>query len=396
MPRRNKGARLWLEPARRDPKGRLLRRAIYVIRDGSTKRSTGFGEGEIEQAQRVLAEYQIARYSAPRLRDRDPGSIKVADVISVYADDVVPKHARPKETAARLSQLLDYFGDETLLHINKRTCGTYVTHRGSQGAARRELEDLRAAIRYYWENGYCTAQIPVALPPRSPARIRWLTRSEAARLLWTAWRLRQRQNGEITARATAQHVARFILVALYTGTRAGAICGAALKPTVGRGWVDLDRGVFYRRATGARETKKRQPPVRLPSRLLAHLRRWADLRLANSAIVEWNGEPVKKINKAFRSVRAAAGLGSDVVPHTLRHTAATWLAQSGVSVWEAAGFLGMTAETFERVYGHHHPDYQLAASEAVARQKRDRYSATKREQAPSNVTKIAGNSEGRG
>jgi len=88
--------------------------------------------------------------------------------------------------------------------------------------------------------------------------------------------------------------------------------------------------------------------------------------LANSAIVEWNGEPVKKINKAFRSVRTAAGLGSDVVPHTLRHTAATWLAQSGVSVWEAAGFLGMTAETFERVYGHHHPDYQLAASEAVA------------------------------
>jgi hypothetical protein len=130
MPRRSKGVRLWLEPARRDAKGQLLRRAVYVIRDGSTKRSTGFGEGEIEQAQRVLAEYQIARYRAPRLRDRDPGSIKVADVISVYADDVVPKHARPRETAARLSQLLDYFGDETLLYINKRTCGAYVTHRG--------------------------------------------------------------------------------------------------------------------------------------------------------------------------------------------------------------------------------------------------------------------------
>lgn len=160
---------------------------------------------------------------------------------------------------------------------------------------------------------------------------------------------------------------------------------------MGRGWVDLDRGVFYRRPTGTRETNKRQPPVRLPSRLLAHLRRWASLRLANRAIVEWNGEPVKRINKAFRSVRKAAGLGSDVVPHTLRHTAATWLAQSGVSIWEAAGFLGMTAETFERVYGHHHPDYQLAVSEAVGkftRQKRDRYSATKREQTSSQVIKI--------
>ena len=52
----------------------------------------------------------------------------------------------------------------------------------------------------------------------------------------------------------------------------------------------------------------------------------------------------------------------------------------------------MTAETFERVYGHHHPDYQLAASEAVgkfARQKRDSYSATKREQTFSSAIKIA-------
>ena len=198
--------------------------------------------------------------------------------------------------------------------------------------------------------------------------------------------------GRVRRLRPAQHIARFILVGIYTGTRAGAICGAALKPTVGRGWVDLDRGVFYRRPAGTRETNKRQPPVRLPSRLLAHLRRWERLRLANRAIVEWNREPVKRISKAFRSVRKVAGLGSDVVPHTLRHTAATWLAQSGVSVWEAAGFLGMTAETFERVYGHHHPDYQRAASEAVGkavRQKRDSYSATKRERTSSRVIKTA-------
>ena len=252
--------------------------------------------------------------------------------------------------------------------------------------ARRELEDLRAAIRYYWENGYCTFQVPVALPPRSSPRVRWLTRSEAAHLLWTAWRLRQNYKGSTTARPTAQHVARFILVALYTGTRAGAICGAGLESSSDRGWVDLEHGVFYRRGAGVRETKKRQPPVRLPARLLAHLRRWHRLGLAQKAVVEWNGEPVRRINKAFRSVREAAGLGDDVVPHSLRHTAATWLAQAGVSVWEAAGFLGMSAETFERVYGHHHPDYQLAASEAVAnfaRQKRDSYPATKREQRPS-------------
>jgi hypothetical protein len=35
-----------------------------------------------------------------------------------------------------------------------------------------------------------------------------------------------------TGRRSRQHIARFILLALYTGTRAGAICGAALQPTV--------------------------------------------------------------------------------------------------------------------------------------------------------------------
>jgi hypothetical protein len=38
MPRPSKGARLWLEPARRDSKGRIIRRAVYVIRNGSIKR----------------------------------------------------------------------------------------------------------------------------------------------------------------------------------------------------------------------------------------------------------------------------------------------------------------------------------------------------------------------
>ena len=56
-------------------------------------------------------------------------------------------------------------------------------------------------------------------------------------------------------------MARFILVGLYTGTRSGAICGAALTLAIGRGWVDLDAGLFYRKALGDRQTKKRQPTI---------------------------------------------------------------------------------------------------------------------------------------
>jgi hypothetical protein len=58
-------------------------------------------------------------------------------------------------------------------------------------------------------------------------------------------------------------------------------------------------GVFYRRRQGARQTNKRQPPVRLPARLLAHLRRWKRLGIASHAVVEWNGKPVLSVRKSF-------------------------------------------------------------------------------------------------
>jgi integrase len=361
MPRSAKGARLWLQPGRPDRN----ERAVWVIRDAGRKHSTGFGQGDAEKAQRALADYIIAKSSAPRARHRDPAQVRIADVITIYAQDVVPRHVSPPATAARLAHLLDYFGAMTLDDLNKRSCAAYTTARGLEPSARRELEDLRAAVRYHWQAGLCSGLTPVTLPDKSPPRERWLTRSEAARLLWAAWRHRDQRSNDPNMR----HVARFVLVALYTGTRAGAVCNAALAPTDGRGWIDLDQGVFYRRAQGRRETKKRQPPVRLPPRLLTHLRRWQRLRLSTQFAVECTGHPVKWINYGFGAVRAAAGL-SDVTPHTLRHTCATWLAQRGVPVWEAAGYLGMTAETFERVYGHHHPDHQAQAVAAFGRQAR--------------------------
>jgi integrase len=367
MPRHRKGARLWLQPARRDQHGRITEQAVWVIRDGNIKRSTGFGQGQAAQAERELADFIAAKYRAPRISNRDPAACKVADVVAIYAEDVAHKHGRPQETAARLDRILDFFGETTLAGINRKSCDAYVRQRGAQAAARRELEDLRAAIRHHWEAGLCAALTPIVLPERGQARERWLTRAEASRLLWAAWRLRQRWRDQRSDRATAQHVARFILIGLYTGTRAGAICGAALMPTVGRGYVDLDAGVFYRRAIGARETKKRQPPVRLPPRLLAHLRRWERRKLAVRSVIEWNGEPVRRLNKAFRSVREAAALGPDVVPHTLRHTAITWQAQLGVPMHEICGFFGITPEMFDRVYGHHHPDYQANAVNALSR-----------------------------
>jgi integrase len=160
-----------------------------------------------------------------------------------------------------------------------------------------------------------------------------------------------------------------------------------LQPTIGCGWIDVERGIFSRRANRQRETKKRKPSIPLPPEIHGHLRRWKPR--GQRFAVEWYGGPVARIAKAFRTVVWNAGLGADVTPHVLRHTAATWLMQAGTDPWEAADFLGMTAETLMSRYGHHHPDYLSGARRAFHRHRnRHRNTVTEREQTMSNVTKI--------
>lgn len=126
--------------------------------------------------------------------------------------------------------------------------------------------------------------------------------------------------------------------------------------------------MFYRKPIDKKKTNKRQPPAPIPPRLLAHLRRWDRLGIAKEHFVEWNGKAVISVKKAFRTVVKEAKIdlsAGPVTPHTLRHTAATWLMQRGVNLWTAAGYLGMTVEVLERTYGHHHPDYLTEAVEGI-------------------------------
>lgn len=359
MPPRAQGPRLWPRPARRDKRRRITHPAVWLIVDGDYQRSTRCGLDDRDEAERALGLY-IAEKHVDRAAEgeRDPSEIPVADVMSVYGRDVATSHARPHETAQRMTALLDYFGDMKLSQINGNACRAYVKKRSSNGAARRELEDLRSAINHYHREGHCRKIVKVTLPPRAPARERWLTRKEAAALLSAAWRYREVQLGSKTIRYTRRHVARFIVVALYAGRRAGAIVEAALQPSPDRGWIDLARGVFFPKARRVK-SKKRQPAIVLPRRLLAHMRRWK--RNGQRFVVEWNGAPINRMEKAFRSAVKDAGLSSDVTPHVLRHTSATWLMQRAADPWAAAGYLGMSLETLIRTYGHHHPDHLKGA-----------------------------------
>jgi integrase len=368
MSRKAKGPRLFLRRGRAG--NRNSHWVILDTVDGRHEESTGCSADDRRGAERALAAYIARKHvtAATQTDQRDPAHIPVADVLALYASDKASRQARPQECAARIKRLLGFFGDKMLGDVNGTLCRDYEEARSTDAAARRELEDLRAAINHHRREGLCSQIVEVVLPEERPERERWLTRAEAARMIRAAWRYREMQMGVATDRRTRRHIARFILVALYTGTRSGAVCSAALEPMPGCSWIALDRGVFYRRPACQRQTNKRQPPVPLPPRLLAHLRRWR--RNGQRFAVEWDRQPVKKISKAFARVVADAGLGDEVVPHTLRHTAATWLMQAGTDVWEAAGYLGMTVEMLSQRYGHHHPEHLSGARDAFDRMPR--------------------------
>jgi integrase len=261
MPRNAKGPRLWLRPTRNDGEGQHA--SVWIIKDAGHQQSTGCFAGDIAGAERALEQYLNRKHTtaAAKAGSRDPATIPIADILAFYIEHRVPRHARPKETHQRIGRLADFFGDKVLADLDGELCRAFVKARGKAPAAREDLIVLRSAINFHREEGRCERVVSVVLPNKGPGRGRWLTRSEAARLIWAAWRYREVQKGHATGRRSRKHVARFILVGLYTGTRAGAVCSAAFEPFGGHGYIDAERGIFYRRPQGVRETKKRRPPL---------------------------------------------------------------------------------------------------------------------------------------
>lgn len=176
MPRPTKPVRLWLEPARLNPDGSIRNRATWVILDGGRKISTGCAADDRAGAEEALSRYIAERrVRGAQARNRHPSQIPVADVLALYLTEKAPKQARYEEVAQRIGALNEFFGADMLDTVNGPRCRAYVVHREGRPVARRELEDLRAAINYHRKEGYCSEIVGVSLPERGEARQRRLT-----------------------------------------------------------------------------------------------------------------------------------------------------------------------------------------------------------------------------
>lgn len=360
MPRLAQGPHLFF----REREGR------WYIRDGKKERSTGCPLGDRRGAEVALQTYLAGKH-APDFGNGDPSRVSVLDVLQLYATEHAPQTARPDIVGSALPHLADFFDTFTVAQVTKGTCRRYVDWRTAQASARhkdpvtaprvslatarRELEVLSAALNYAHGENKVLYPVPVWLPDKAPPRERWLTRSEAARLIWAAWRMEQ---------GKSKHVARFVLVALYTGTRHDAILQLRWMPNTHGGWVDLERGLMYRRGQGQKETTKKRTPVPISPRLAAHLRRWR--RMSATRVIEFEGLPILKMRRGWHTARRAAGLGAEVTPHILRHTFASWAVQGGHAFHKVAAALGTSEKVVESTYGHLAPEHLRDVVNAVS------------------------------
>lgn len=167
---------------------------------------------------------------------------------------------------------------------------------------------------------------------RPTPRTRCCSRDEVARLLRAAYRGRGAEGG----RGQTVHLARLTLVAYYTCTRASVIERASFEREEGLPWIDLDRGLFYRRP--AEDYKRIQAwesdaePILIPRPLLEHMKRWR--KNGARRPVEHLGS-LRRCRREFRRLTDAV-LDAERAPRvtfqTLRYTGACWLGAGQVSM----------------------------------------------------------------
>ncbi len=215
----------------------------------------------------------------------------------------------------------------------------------SNGTINRGLDVMRAALHDAWRRGQLLSFPHVRLTPKPPPRDKFLTREQVQRLL---------------AACGEPHLYRFVMLAAHTLQRPSAIVDLRVSQ------VDLDWNRINFLPPGHSQSNKRRPVVPIT----AALRPVLEQAIAESQcgyVVEYQGQPVRKLKRAFATAARRAGL-PDATPGILRHTGATLLAAAGVPLREISGMLGhATTHITESVYAKRRPEFLREASGALDR-----------------------------
>jgi integrase len=305
-----------------------------AIGRGTDRRRYSTGTDDVSLA-RVIAAQIVRKLNKPE-------TDRVFDLWSTYLAD---RRADGKDVTRQedaWKHLKAFFGERLGHDVDKDSCRQYAALRQRFGAAsgtiRTELEYLRACLNLRYGRGHNRVWLPSGSPPRD----RYLTREDVDRLL---------------SKITTPHVRLFVILAITTGARMGAI----LELTWSQ--VDFKHRTINFNAPGHEQSNKRRAKVPINERAYQALEEAARAALTDY-VIEWDGKQVKSIKKAIRM--AAARSGVPCSPHVFRHTAGVWMAQADVPMQKISQFLGHTStRVTERTYARYSPSFMKDAAAAL-------------------------------
>jgi integrase len=242
--------------------------------------------------------------------------------------------------------VLAHFGAYRPDHITKELCEDYREKRQgdgkSLGSVHTELGHLRSALTYAVKIGLIERAPHIWRPAKPAPKERFLSRSEINALIDSA---------------ETPHVKLAIILMLGTAGRVGAILDLEWSR------VDFERGTINLRRDDS-VTRKGRAAVPMNGMTRAALQTAHGAALTDY-VVEYAGGPVRSIRTGFKAACKRAGIEGATI-HTLRHTAAVYMAEAGVPMWKISQYLGHsnTAIT-ERVYARFAPSAMQDAADVL-------------------------------
>lgn len=240
-----------------------------------------------------------------------------------------------------------FFGAMMAADLTEENCQAYIAKRKKQGRSDgtiwTELGHLRSSLKWAEKKDLITKAPAIFRPERPPPRDKRLTRPQAKQFL---------------AACHLPHARLFVVLALTTGARMGALL--TLK------WdrIDFERGLISLQDPSIATTNKRRATVPMNNAARKALEE-AHRGSTGDYVVSWGGGRVVSVKKALRSAGARCRLPW-VTAHVFRHSAASWMAEDGVPMAEIAQFLGHADDRLtQRVYARFSPTYLGKAAKSL-------------------------------
>lgn len=275
----------------------------------------------------------------------EPLGDSVGELVEAYLTDKDKTAIRAIDLRYAWKAAKDSFAHLRPDQITREVCRAYVRKRIKDGrkpaTIRKELETVRAAVRFHKRDAGAVFELPRQPPPKD----RWLTQDEVRRLSKAARRF--------------PHIRAFITLSICTAARQSAL----LELTWDR--VDLKaRRVRLALGDAQDDARKARAVVPINRRAYRYLR-VLDYQKTCPYVIEWGGDRVRSIKKGFAAACKLAKV-TGATPHTLRHTAASWMAMDGVPMFEISKYLGHSdTRITERRYAHLSPEHLQEAAKSL-------------------------------